>query len=1065
MGLVRYTDTFILGDSFLLAHDAHIIYEGQPCLQLTLGKKIVIAHPIKFSKDPFPSKAINCITFKRAQVEVKHGAQAFVLWLKPFTIKDKSDDNWLKENMPPSAASHNDPTLVPTRDLHNLLYEFHDVFQEIPAGLPPMVGTGHTIPLEQGHRPPSRPLFRLSPAEVEEAKRQVQELLSKGWIVPSQSPYGAPIMFVTKKDATLRMVIDYRQLNSITVKNKWPLPRIDDIFDQLSRASLFSSIDLTSDYHQIRLAKDERKKTAFRTPFGLYEFKVLPFGLTNAPATFQSTMSRIFNPYIGQFVLVFLDDILVYSRSPKEHLQHLRLVFETLRNYRLFAKLKKCEFNRPELEYLGFIVGRDGLKPDPEKIQAVIDFPTPKNPTGVKSFLGLANQFRKFVCGFAAIARPLTQLTRKSTTFLWGGEEEAAFKNLKHAITIAPVLALPDFSKLFVVKADASGMGIGAVLEQEDRPLAYFSRKFNTAEANYSVGEQELLALHDALLHWRCYLEGPEVLLITDHCPLRYLKTQPMLSRRQARWMELFSRYNYSIKYSPGRKNVADPLSRYPIGDAPQLKSVQIKVSAPVRAELSKAYKKDGRLQSESFLKRVYEKNALFFKIGTSRLFIPNDTALKRKILYEHHDAVLAGHTGINKLLKTLTEKFWWPHMPKDVTDYVSSCLTCQAVNARNRKREGHLMPLQPPDYPWQGISMDFITGLPTSHENQDTILVVVDRLTKMVLLLPTQITIDAEGTADLIFREVVCRFGQPEHVICDRDPRFMSNFFSSLMRFMGTKIGASTAYRPQSNGQTERMNRFVEEVLRAYSMEQNTLWPRYLKAAEFAINNSVHLVTSFTPFFLNYWRHPRVPFGEHILIYEKSPPAERRGNDLYEKLSQAKQAIHKAQHRTAEYYNRNREDPHYEVNQLVWLSTENMRCTKPRKLTKRWCGPFPIEQIINRLAIRLNLPPAMRIHDVFHVSLLKPFVPRPGEKTPYVAPPIDAHADPELEVEYIADAKQIGTPSGRKSGRYKYLVKWAGFPNYDMSFEPESHFNDDAPIRRYWASKPSERPRKYTNV
>ena len=289
-------------------------------------------------------------------------------------------------------------------------------------------------------------------------------------------------------------------------------------------------------------------------------------------------------------------------------------------------------------------------------------------------------------------------MTRKSTTFLWGGEEEAAFKNLKHAITTAPVLALPDFSKLFVVKADASGMGIGAVLEQEDRPLAYFSRKFNTAEANYSVGEQELLALHDALLHWRCYLEGPEVLLITNHCPLRYLKTQPMLSRRQARWMELFSRYNYSIKYSPGRKNVADPLSRYPIGDAPQLKSVQIKVSAPMRAKLSKAYKKDERLQSESFLKRVYEKNALFFKTGTSRLFISNDTVLKRKILYEHHDVVLAGHTGIKKLLKTLTEKFWWPHMPKDVTDYVSSCLTCQAINARNRKREGHLMPLQPPD-------------------------------------------------------------------------------------------------------------------------------------------------------------------------------------------------------------------------------------------------------------------------------------------------------------------------------------------------------------------------------
>ena len=609
-------------------------------------------------------------------------------------------------------------------------------------------------------------------------------------------------------------------------------------------------------------------------------------------------------------------------------------------------------------------------------------------------------------------------------------------------------------------------MGIGAVLEQDDRPLAYFSRKFNSAEANYSVGEQELLALHDALLHWRCYLEGPEVKLITDHCPLRYLKTQPMLSRRQARWMELFSRFHYSIEYRPGRKNVADPLSRYPVGDAPQLKSMQIKVSASMRAELTRAYRKDGRLQNPNFRRRVQEKNGLFFKIDTTRLFIPNDPVLKKKILQEHHDAVLAGHTGINKLQKMLAGKFWWPHMPQDVVDYVTSCVTCQAVNARNRKREGHLMPLPPPEYPWQGISMDFITGLPISGEGHDTILVVVDRLTKMVLLTPTQIAIDAEHTADLFFREVVCRFGQPEHVICDRDPRFVSNFFSSLMKFMGTKIGASTAYRPQTDGQTERMNRFVEEVLRAYSMEQSALWPRYLKAAEFAINNSVHAVTGFTPFFLNYSRNPRVPFDQHITIYEKSPPADRKGNALYEKLSQARQAIQKAQQRTAEYYNRNREDRQYQVNQLVWLSTEHMRCTEPRKTVKRWCGPFPIEQVVNRLAVRLNLPPTMRMHDVFHVSLIKPYIRRSGERTPYVAPPVDAHEDPELEVEFIADARPIGTPSGRPSGKYKYLVKWAGFPQYDMSYEPESHFYDDAPIRRYWASKPKEeRPRRYANV
>jgi hypothetical protein len=316
----------------------------------------------------------------------------------------------------------------------------------------------------------------------------VEELLQQGLIRPSASPYGSPILFVRKKEGTFRMVIDYRAINKLTVKDKYPLPRIDDLLDKLQGAKHFSSFDLSSGNHQVRLLDSDIPKTAFRTPFGSYEFLVLPFGLTNAPATFQRLMNTIFHDFVREgFVVVYLDDLLVYSKTEEEHMTHLERVLDRLWEHQLYAKLSKCNFLTHELKYLGHLVGKDGLKPDPEKIEVINIWPTPTGVHQVRQFLGLANYFRKFIARYSLMAAPLTSLTSTKRPWVWGEVEQHAFQKIKDALTSSPVLVLPDMTKPFELKviSDASDVGVGAILLQDDRPVAYFSKKLNEAERNY----------------------------------------------------------------------------------------------------------------------------------------------------------------------------------------------------------------------------------------------------------------------------------------------------------------------------------------------------------------------------------------------------------------------------------------------------------------------------------------------------------------------------------------------------------------------------------------------------
>jgi hypothetical protein len=451
----------------------------------------------------------------------------------------------------------------PNLEDHPILREYKDVFPEEVPGLPPRRDIDFSIELTPGAVPTSRTPYRMSTPELVELKLQLKEMMDKGYIRPSVSPWGAPILFVKKKDGTLRLCIDYRQLNKTTIKNKYPLPRIDDLFDQLGGASIFSKIDLRSGYHQVRIKDEDIHKTTFRTRYGHYEFVVVPFGLTNAPATFMCLMNNVLSKFLDKFVLVFIDDILIYSKNREEHEEHLRLVLQVLREHHLYAKFSKCDFFQKQVHYLGHVISKEGVAVDPDKIRSIMEWPTPKDVSDIRSFMGLAGYYRRFIKGFSKIGCPITALQKKGIKFIWTSKCEERFQELKYLLTHAPMLKIADPDNDFLVCTDACKEGLRGVLMQEGRVIFYASRKLNEHEINYVTHDLELAAIVHALKMWRHYLLGRKFVLMTDHCGLRHLFDQPKLNARQARWMALLSEFDFEIKHIKGKENrVVDALSR-----------------------------------------------------------------------------------------------------------------------------------------------------------------------------------------------------------------------------------------------------------------------------------------------------------------------------------------------------------------------------------------------------------------------------------------------------------------------------------------------------------------------
>ncbi|KAG7583645.1 Integrase catalytic core [Arabidopsis suecica] len=858
-----------------------------------------------------------------------------------------------------------------------LLQDYTDVFpEENPEGLPPIRGIEHQIDFVPGASLPNRPAYRTNPVETKELEKQVTELMERGHIRESMSPCAVPVLLVPKKDGSWRMCVDCRAINNITVKYRHPIPRLDDMLDELHGSSIFSKVDLKSGYHQIRMKEGDEWKTAFKTKQGLYEWLVMPFGLTNAPSTFMRLMNHVLRAYIGHFVVVYFDDILVYSKSLEEHVDHLKMVLEVLRKEKLYANLKKCTFGTDNLVFLGFVVSTDGVKVDEEKVKAIREWPSPKSVGEVRSFHGLAGFYRRFVKDFSTLAAPLTEVIKKNVGIKWEQAQEDAFQALKEKLTNAPVLSLPDFIKTFEIECDASGVGIGAVLMQDKKPIAYFSEKLGGATLNYPTYDKELYALVRALQTWQHYLWPKEFVIHTDHESLKHLKGQQKLNKRHARWVEFIETFPYVIKYKKGKDNVvADALSRRYVLlsslDAKLLGFEHIKCLYANDSDFGKIY---SSCEKFAFGKYYRHDGFLFYD---NRLCVPN-SSLRELFVREAHSGGLMGHFGVSKTLKVMQDHFHWPHMRRDVEKMCERCPTCKQAKAKSQPH-GLYTPLPIPLHPWNDISMDFVVGLPRTRTGKDSIFVVVDRFSKMAHFIPCHKTDDAMHIADLFFREIVRLHGMPKTIVSDRDTKFLSYFWKTLWSKLGTKLMFSTTCHPQTDGQTEVVNRTLSTLLRALIKKNLKTWEDCLPHVEFAYNHSMHSASKFSPFQIVYGFNPTTPLDLMPLpLNERVSLDGKKKAELVQQIhEQARKNIEEKTKQYTKHANKSRKELIFNEGDLVWIHLRKERFPKERKskLMPRIDGPFKVLKRINNNAYSLDLQGKYNVSNSFNVADLIPFI------------------------------------------------------------------------------------------
>ncbi|GJY40376.1 putative reverse transcriptase domain-containing protein [Tanacetum coccineum] len=805
----------IIGMDWLAKYHALIVCD-EKVVRIPYGNEVLI---IRGDNCDSGSK-LNIISCTKTQKYIEKGCQVYLAQVTSKKAEDKSEERRLED--------------VP------IVREFPEVFPEDLPGLPPARQVEFQIDLVPGAAPVARAPYRLAPAEMQELSTQLQELSDRGFIRPSSSPWGAPVLFVKKKDGSFRMCIDYRELNKLTVKNRYPLPRIDDLFDQLQGSRVYSKIDLRSGYHQLRVREEDISKTAFRTRYGHYEFQVMPFGLTNAPAVFMDLMNRVCKPYLDRFVIVFIDDILIYSKSRKEHEGHLKLILNLLKKEELYAKFSKCEFWLSKVQFLGHVIDSEGIHVDPAKIEAIKDWASPKTPTEIRQFLGLAGYYRRFIEGFSKIARPMTKLTQKSMKFEWGEKAKAAFQLLKQKLCGTLILALPEGSENFMVYCDASHKGLGAVLIQREKVIAYPSCQLKVHEKNYTPRLRAWLPVVFALINVETLsMYGTQGAF--DDSPIISVCNTILGPGRM-----LNMRFLIVLQWSQEEENF---------------------INEDLRGMINKLEPRaDGMLclNNQSWISCLGDLRAL--------------------IMHESHKSKYSIHPGSDKIVK---------------------------VKIRNFRNIGLLVQPEIPQWKWENITMDFVTKLPRTTAGQDTIWVIVDRLTKSAHFLPMREDDTLEKLMRQYLKEVVSKHRVPVLIISDRDGKFTSHFWKSLHKALGTRLDMSIAYHLETDGQSEKTIQTLEDMLRACVLE---LEKSHIQAA----------------------RDRQKSYAD----VRRKPLEFQVGDKVMLKVSPWKGVI---------------------------------RFGKRGKLNPRYIGPFKIIAKVGTVAYSLELPEKLsRVHSTFHVSKLK---------------------------------------------------------------------------------------------
>ncbi len=1018
-----------------------------------------------------------------------------------------------------------------------LLEQFKDRFPDkLPYQLPPERAIDHRIELvDPNATPPTRKPMRLSVQESALLKEFITELLESKMIRPSTSPYGAPILFVKKKDGSIRLCIDYRKLNELTVKNSYGLPQQQDCIQAIRGAIIFTLLDAKSGYHQIRVHQDSIAKTAMRTKYGLYEWLVLPFGLCNAPATSMVYMNQILHHLLDVCVVVYLDDVLIYSKLLEDHKKHVAEVLQIFRDNELYANKKKCQLFKEEVVYLGVILNRDGISMEHDKVRAILDWPVPSSAEQVRSFLGMAGYYRNFIWNFSNNTINMTNNTKKNIVFNWDDKCQHEFEKLKYLISVEPVLKPFNPDLLIVIVTDASQYAIGACLMQDHggglQPVTFSSNKLKGAELNYSTYDKELLAIITAIKKWKCYVTGLPVEVWTDHISCKYILTQDSFqSSRQQRWVEFLLPFNIKIKYIKGSDNrVADALSRRSdhqldsndsINDKDEnsVSVIDMIVDQAIKLKYDHicyhTYTNDiddtelNRLELEQLimmnedsssgdiiinnklLKQIValqkndpvcqqvasgEINSIMknkvpltmvggiIKSYGDKVYVPYDeynSGVVTQLMMLAHDSQVGGHRGAEKTLALLHRHIYFPNMSRVVKDYISSCHVCAVTKSSTSLPSGLLNPISIPEQRWQVISMDLITNLPKSGVNQyDCILTIIDKLTKYSHIIPTYNKSNAIDISNLLYHHVIRIHGLPLSIISDRDVRFTSMVWKSIHKVMGVKLSMTSPYHAQSDGQTERINRIVEDQLRCYTNYNLNNWDGLLTACEIALNNSKQSSTGYSPYYLNYGFNPRFPLDLVFSEVSDVPKAEEYLKNIEDSNRLAKEHLEAAQQRQKLYYDNKHKHLEFKIGDNVLLNGEHLLTDVglTKKLQQKWYGPYKVIEKIGKGAYKLELPSHSKAHPVFNVTLLKAFNESEfnfdgRDNVVLPSPPVSSEDYSNKEYEIEALLKYDGRHYYKGKKIPMYLVKYRGYDVSEAQWRPVSELKSTAAdlIKKY---------------
>lgn len=788
-----------------------------------------------------------------------------------------------------------------------------------------VIDTGDSAPIKQRYYP-------VSPKMQEVLDKELDQMLAEGIVEPSHSPWSSPVILVKKPGGSVRFCVDYRKVNSVTKKDAYPLPYVSSILDRLRDAKYLSSIDIKSAYWQVPVEKKSREKTAFTVPNrGLFQFTRMPFGLHNSPATWQRLIDDVIGADLEPYVFVYLDDIIIVTKDFETHLRVLREVLKRLSKANLTLNWEKSKFCRSELKYLGYVVNEHGLLVDPEKVETILNYPSPKKVRQVRRFIGLASWYRRFVPNFSTLISPLTHLLKKNVQWRWGEEEQKAMDLLKEKLVTAPILTCPDFNKPFFLQTDASSTGLGAILFQKfdegDKPIAYASRSLTSNELKFSTTEQECLAVLWAVEKFRPYLEGTRFTVITDHQALKWLGNLKEPQGRLARWALKLQQYDYEILHRPGKENAAaDALSRI---------HEEAQECAEVQVQNDKWY--DKMLQLVSQKPHEYPRwkvlnNSLYKQIPSKKilgddcswkLVIPKNQ--RKTLLQECHDDATAGHMGIFKTLRRLRDNYYWPGMATDVARYISRCPVCLAHKPLQAAPAGLMGAQRKVVRPWQIVSVDIMGPLPLTASRNRFILSFSDYFSKYCVIVPMR-NATAKNMVKILEESVLLKFGVPDIIICDNGSQFKSREMNALAEEYNFKVWYTPYYHPQANPM-ERGNRVIKTMMASYIRKDHRKWDSNLPKYEFAINTAVHEVTGYTPAYINFGRELRRRGNVHGQMYEEGevPVASNRKeslinlDDIPALYAEVQDRLTAAYEQSSRRYNLRRRPSEFRVGDIVW--------------------------------------------------------------------------------------------------------------------------------------------------